>query len=231
MKKIFYLIVLTIVYLFCSDWIVVSQNFEMTLSDNTNINTVIHENADFDATISDIELFRYYWIWPILLDIHKELWMWVSDDEISYSYSSLIQNMRYYADIDIMQYLGKTVYPQLFLDNFLERTESLINISASFIIYLEEEKNKMVKNKNSCDDAKTSSDKNFSLALKDLDSVNMEKYLLLSIESEKCSVESRIYYNAYDKMQSQVKYYYNILWKKYDYFYKYKYDILEKIVN
>ena len=37
----------------------------------------------------------------------------------------------------------------------------------------------------------------------------MEKYLLTSINSENCSVEATIMYNAYDKMRSQVKYYYD----------------------
>ena len=55
----------------------------------------------------------------------------------------------------------------------------------------------------------------------------MEKYLLTSIDSENCSVEARIMYNAYDKMKSQVKYYYDILAKKYDYFYSNKYEIIQ----
>ena len=69
------------------------------------------------------------------------------------------------------------------------------------------------------------------MALKDFDSVNMEKYLLNSIESEKCSVDARINYNAYSKMQTQIKYYYDILQKKYNYFYTYKYDIINGMSN
>ena len=88
-----------------------------------------------------------------------------------------------------------------------------------------------MQNKSKCDSSKENMDKNFSLALKDFDAAKMEKYLWTSIENEKCSVEARILYNAYDKMGSQVKYYYNILQNKYDYFFGNKYDIVQLMKN
>ena len=95
------------------------------------------------------------------------------------------------------------------------------------MVYLDSKKSSFVQAKDSCDATKSVVDKNFALALKDVDWLNMEKYLSASIDSEKCSVESRIKYNAYDKIKSQVKYYYDILVKKYDYFFGNKYDIIQ----
>ena len=102
-----------------------------------------------------------------------------------------------------------------------------MNTAGTFITYIDNQKTFLVQRKDSCDNKKSITDKNFFLALKDLDWVNMERNLISSIESENCSVEARITYNAYDKMRSQVKYYYDILAKKYDYFYSNKYEILQ----
>lgn len=180
-------------------------------------------------SLADMELFKYYWIAPLMINVHKEIWMWHSEEEIIYSYSSLLQNIRNYTDIDVLLYLKKTIYPQSALDSFLSRSETLLNMANIFILHIDNAKKDFVQKKNNCDNIKEVSDKNFSLALKDFDSVNMEKYLKLSIENEKCSVDARINYNAYDKMQSQIKYYYDILQKKYDYFYTYKYDIINSM--
>lgn len=211
MKKSLSKILISIVFLFCVVWCVYSQ--------------------DIGDSLSDMELFKYYWITPLILNIHKEIWIGRADDGISYSYSSLAQNMKNYADIDVVAYLKKTIYPESSLDSFLDKSEMLIRTSSSFLMYLDTLKKDLVKKKDDCDKVKQSADKNFSLALKDFDSVNMEKYLLISIENEKCSVDARINYNAYDKMQSQIKYYYDILQKKYNYFYTYKYDIINSMVN
>ncbi|MBO4516128.1 hypothetical protein J5751_01510 [bacterium] len=143
----------------------------------------------------------------------------------------MLQNMKYYADIDVIQYLKKSINPEASLNNFLSKTQNVLNNANSFIIYLENKKKDQVQSKTKCDDIKETVDKNFSLALKDFDAAKMEKYLFTSIENEKCSVEARITYNAYDKMESQVKYYYNILQNKYDYFFGNKYDIVQLLRN
>ena len=206
MKRIFYFIIVmfvTILYSCCF------------ASDN------------IDDSLENMELAKYYWILPLHLSIHTEIWMWESNDEVISSFVVLLKDMKFYADIDILNYLKKSVYPQNSLDKILNKIANLLNTSNVFMSYIDNQKTLFVQRKDSCDNKKSITDKNFSLALKDFDWVNMEKYLLSSIDSETCSVEARIKYNAYDKMKSQVKYYYDILAKKYDYFYSNKYDIIQ----
>ena len=62
-------------------------------------------------SLSEMELFKYYGVTPLILNIHKEIWMWYTDDGIISSYSSLVQNMKNYADIDVAAHLKKTIYP------------------------------------------------------------------------------------------------------------------------
>ena len=207
MKKIFHLIIVMFVAILCSQCFVLSANT--------------------DDSLENMELVKYYWILPLHLSIHTEIWMGESNDEIISSCAVLLKDMKFYADIDILNYLRKSVYPQNSLDKILNKMANLLNTSNIFMAYIDNQKSSFVQRKESCDNKKSITDKNFSLALKDFDWVNMEKYLLSSINSENCSVEARITYNAYDKMKSQVKYYYDILAKKYDYFYSNKYDIIQ----
>lgn len=186
---------------------------------------VMSENID--DSLENMELAKYYWILPLHLSIHTEIWMWEANDEVISSCAALLKDMKFYADIDILKYLKKSVYPQSSLDKILNKIGNLLNTSNVFMTYIDNQKALFVQRKDSCDNKKSITDKNFSLAVKDFDWVNMEKYLLSSIDSESCSVEARIMYNAYDKMKSQVKYYYDILAKKYDYFYSNKYDIIQ----
>lgn len=184
-------------------------------------------SSNVEDSLEDIELSRYYWVLSLHLNVHMEIWMWVSNDEIISSYATLLQNMKFYADMDILKYLKWSINPQKSLDRILNKMYNLVNTSSNFMMYLDSKKTSFVQAKDSCDAAKSVVDKNFALALKDVDWLNMEKYLSASIDSEKCSVESRINYNAYDKIKGQVKYYYDILSKKYDYFYSNKYDIIQ----
>ena len=184
-------------------------------------------SSNIDDSLEDIELSTYYWVLSLHLNVHMELWMWVSNDEIISSYATLLQNMKFYADMDILKYLKWSINPQKSLDRILNKMYNLLNTSNNFMVYLDSKKLSFVQAKDSCDATKSLVDKNFALALKDADWLNMEKYLSVSIDSEKCSVESRINYNAYDKINSQVRYYYNILAKKYDYFFSNKYDIIQ----
>ena len=188
-------------------------------------------SQSIDDSVTDMELLKYYGIVPLLLNVHSEIWTWNADNQIMNSYSSLSKSMKYYADVDVIQYLKKSINPESSLNSFLSKTQNVLNNANSFIVYIDSIKNDQVQNKSKCDDLKETFDKNFSLALKDFDSAKMEKYLLASIENEQCSVENRIAYNAYDKMETQVKYYYNILQNKYDYFFSNKYDIVQLMKN
>ena len=57
----------------------------------------------------------------------------------------------------------------------------------------------------------------------------MEQYLQQSLEYDKCASESRIRYNAYNKIIEQLQYYYEILQMKYSYFLENKYDIISNL--
>lgn len=206
MKKFLYLIIVMIVVVFCSQSFAVSES---------------------NDSLENIELSKYYWVVPLHLNVHMEIWMWETDDEVISSYTVLLKDMKFYADIDVLKYLNKSIYPQTSLEKILNKMANLLNTAGTFITYIDNQKTFLVQRKDSCDNKKSITDKNFFLALKDLDWVNMERNLISSIESENCSVEARITYNAYDKMRSQVKYYYDILAKKYDYFYSNKYEILQ----
>lgn len=207
MKKIICFFVILVISVPCFFWVTYSQSI--------------------DDSVTDMEFFKYYGIVPLLLWVHREIWMWNAEDQVMNSYSSLLQNMKYYADVDVMKYLKKSINPETSLNNFLTKTWNLLNNANAFILYIDNEKKEFVQDKSRCDNVKETVDKSFTLALKDFDASKMERYLLSSIENEQCAVESRIMYNAYDKMASQVKYYYNILQNKYDYFFGNKYDIVQ----
>lgn len=211
MKKVIYFILGVFVSISSFGWHIYSQNI--------------------DDSLTDMELLKYYGVVSLLLSVHREIWMWSAEDQIMNSYSSLVQNIKYYADVDVIQYLKKSINVEASLNSFLSKTQNVLRNANAFIAYVDGVKSEQAQNKSKCDDMKESMDKNFSLALKDFDAAKMEKYLVMSIEDWKCSVDARIMYNAYDKMESQVKYYYNILQNKYEYFFSNKYEIIQLMQN
>ena len=168
MKKSFGKILISFIWMFSIFWFVSSQ-------------------STIDS-LSEMELFKYYWVTPLILNIHKEIWMWRTDDGIIYSYSSLLQNIKNYVDIDVLLYLKKTIYPESSLNSFLSKSEMLLNTANAFMVHLDNLKTDLAQKKSNCDSVKEISDKNFALALKDFDSISMDKYLTSSLENEQCSV-------------------------------------------
>jgi hypothetical protein len=77
--------------------------------------------------------------------------------------------MKFYADIDILKYIKKSVYPQNSLDKILNKMANLLSTSNIFMAYIDSQKTSLVQRKDSCDNKKSVTDKNFSLALKDFD--------------------------------------------------------------
>lgn len=175
----------------------------------------------------DMEVQKYYWIVPLILNVHMEIGKWQSDDETLASYMVLLQDMKYYADLDIIDLLNNSVYPFQSLESLLLKMENTINNAMIVRSQLNGKLPIFIQTKSECDESKKISDKNFSYALKDFDSANMEKYINESIKYESCSSESRIYYNVYSKIISQLDLYYDVLKNKHDYFYDYKYELIE----
>ena len=96
MKKFLYLIIVMIVVVFCSQSFAVSES---------------------NDSLENIELSKYYWVVPLHLNVHMEIWMWETDDEVISSYTVLLKDMKFYADIDVLKYLNKSIYPQTSLEN------------------------------------------------------------------------------------------------------------------
>jgi hypothetical protein len=82
---------------------------------------------------------------------------------------TLLKDMKFYADVDILKYLKRTVYPQNSLDKILNNITNLLSTSNVLMSYIDNQKTIFVQHKDSCDNKKSITDKNFSLALRDFD--------------------------------------------------------------
>jgi len=181
--------------------------------------------------LSEIELVKYYGPINLIIDMHFEIWQWEkTDDNFSY-YVNLLREISQYADFDVVSYIRSSINIEQSLQYVLDHLFQLI--SSTDVALTNIDRNMFIFNqqKTECDSAKVLSDKNYVLALKDFNANDMEKYLSASIESEHCSSDARIHYNAYKKIAEQLSYYRDILKMKYDYFLEHKYDIVQNMVN
>jgi hypothetical protein len=112
------------------------------------------------------------------------------------------------------------------LDSALFDISEILDKSLSAKVELEKNLILLEQERLACDENKEVTDKNFSLALKDLDSNGMELNLNKSLDSAKCALDARIYYNAQDKILESLEFYYEVLEKKYSYFYGNRADII-----
>jgi hypothetical protein len=112
------------------------------------------------------------------------------------------------------------------LDSVLFDISDILDKSLSARIELEENLTDLEQERVDCDEKKEITDKNFSLALKDLNSKDMELNLDKSLDSAKCALDARIYYNAQEKILDHLEFYYEVLEKKYSYFYGNRADII-----
>lgn len=185
-------------------------------------------NAEF-LNLSEIELVKYYGPINLIIDMHFEIWQGKkNDDQFSY-YINLLRDVSQYSDFDIVSYLKTSIDIDSSLQYVLDHLFQLITKSNTAINALADNMSVFEQTKSECDEQKISSDKNYTLALKDLDAYDMEKYLSESIENDRCASEARINYNAYKKLQSQLVYYRDVLKMKYDYFLEHKYDIIQNM--
>ena len=179
--------------------------------------------------LSEIEMIKYYGPMNLIIDMHIEIWQWEkTNDNFSY-YVNLLREISQYADFDVLSYIKSSIDIEHSLQYVLDRLFQLISTTDSATTNLDRNMAVLSQQKKDCDDSKSSSDKNYVLALKDFNSSNMEKYLSMSIEYENCSSDARIHYNAYDKLKEQLLYYRDILKMKYDYFLEHKYDIVQNM--
>jgi len=117
------------------------------------------------------------------------------------------------------------------LDYLLSDIGMVLSHSINAISQIQANLFSLESKKNACDLLKETSDKTFSMALKDQDVNIMEKSLIQSIEYQNCSSESRINYNAQLKILDLFRYYHDILQHKYSYFYGNQFDIIKNYQN
>lgn len=180
-------------------------------------------------SLSEIELVKYYWPVSLIIDMHVELWEWDQSNWEFLYYTNLLTEMSKYAELDIVDYLKTSINLEESLNYTLNNLHALIVRWSSAVDMLDQKMNVLAQTKSNCDESKVLSDKSYSLSLKDFKANDMEQYLQQSLEFDKCASESRIYYNAYNKIIEQLQYYYEILQMKYSYFLENKYDIIANL--
>jgi hypothetical protein len=112
----------------------------------------------------------------------------------------LINELKYYSNMDVIEYLARSFDIQKTLDSLLSDISILLDQSKAVMNYIENNLLLLKTQKTDCDELKDISDKNFSLALKDLDMKNMDINLRKSLDYDKCSSDNRINYNALNKI-------------------------------
>lgn len=180
-------------------------------------------NADI---VKKIEISDYYGVTSLLVNLHLELGRWVTEDEWIFYVVELLNQMKHYSLFNIIDYLEYSFDIEKSLDSILLDISDILEKSTLASIEFSNNLTLLEQDRLSCDDDKKITDKNFSLALKDLDSKWMEINLDKSLDSAYCALESRIYYNVQEKILNQLNYYYKILEKKYTYFSVNRSDIL-----
>jgi hypothetical protein len=149
-----------------------------------------------------------------------------NEDGIFYTVE-LLNQMNYYADMDVIEYLGHVFDVQKSLDNIIYEISDVLDTVVAVVTSLDNNLISLEQKRVDCDESKELSDKNFALALKDFDSKSMEINLNKSLEYEICAGDARIYYNAQSKILEQIEFYYEILEQKYTYFSSNRLDIIE----
>jgi len=189
---------------------------------------------DFYDSIPDtekIEMSDYYWYLYLLLDLHFEISNDFSFDNPMFFTVGLINIMKHYSDMDVIEYLWHSFDIQKTLDYLLSDMSQVLAQSDSAIHYIERNLLSLKTKKDNCDSLKELSDKEFSLALKDLNLKAMDNNLTKSLEYGQCSSDTRINYNAQDKVLWELKFYYTILNHKYEYFHRQRSNIIENYSN
>ena len=177
--------------------------------------------------VDKIEINDYYWYLSLLVDLHSEIGRWEVSDKQMFFAVGLINDLKYYSNLDIIEYLWHSFDVQRTLDFLLWNIFEVLTQSEFTMHYINNNLMLLKAKKTDCDSLKDISDKNFVLALKDLDIQNMEINLNRSLDYANCSSYNRINYNAQDKILWELDFYRTVLKHKYDYFYRQKSAIIE----
>ncbi len=191
-----------------------------------NINSSVH-NSDNSDIVQKIELSDYYGMTSLLVNLHLELGRGVADEKWIFYVVDLLNQMKYYSDLNIIDYLWYSFDIRNSLDALIFEMSDILDKSMTAKIELWNNLISLIQEKEDCDLSKKLSDKNFALALKDFDSKNMEINLNKSLEYEECAWEARIYYNVQDKILNKLEFYFEILDNKYTYYRRNRAEIIQ----
>ncbi len=198
----------------------------LTVFSSLMLFTIAEDGDTQNNIVRNIEISDYYGVTSLLVNLHLELGRWVvSEDGIFYTVD-LLNQMKYYSDLDIIEYLRYAFDLQKSLDTVIFEISDILDDAMSVMVSLEGNLNLLEQKRLDCDASKEISDKNFGLALKDLDSKNMESNFKKSLEYEKCAGDARIYYNVQEKIWKQIEFYYEFLDQKYTYFHGNREEII-----
>ena len=124
--------------------------------------------------VEKIEINDYYWYLSLLVDLHSEIGRWEVSDKQMFFAVGLINDLKYYSNLDIIEYLWHSFDVQRTLDFLLWNIFEVLTQSEFTMHYINNNLMLLKAKKTDCDSLKDISDKNFVLALKDLDIQNME---------------------------------------------------------
>jgi len=225
-NKIIYitsLSVMFVIYVLFMSFVNAEQTYWINTSSTANIYSADTSSTN---TVKQIELSDYYGISTLLMNLHLDIASESSDEDEVFYVVDLLKQMSHYSDLDIIEYLSYSFDIEKSLSSILIEISDILDRSSSVRIELKNKLENLEQEKMDCDDSKEVSDKNFTLALKDLDSKNMEINLEKSLFYEECSTSARINYKVQTKIMKLLDFYYEILEKKYSYFYGNRWDII-----
>lgn len=183
------------------------------------------------SVVETINITDYYGYLPLIINLHQDIGMNYDaeeENEKNMDYLiDLLKNMKYFANMDVIEYLSHTFNVEKSLNYLLFDMDELIYAASLSISELDNLFVSLEQKKEECDLFKKDSDKNYSLSFEDLDAKNMNYYLQKSILNDNCSSYSRIYYNAYMKIFERLEFYVDVLKNKYAYLKWNTFEIVE----
>jgi hypothetical protein len=149
---------------------------------DTGIIKIKEDNIDI---VNKIELIDYYGISYLLINFHTDLGK-LSDEKPIFDVVDLLSKMKYFSDLNIINFLSYTFDLEYSLDSILFDLSEILNKSEDIRIRIEDNMIKLNQDKENCNELKKIVDKDFTLALQDLDTNGMEINFNKSLDYEKC---------------------------------------------
>ncbi len=180
----------------------------------------------WENNLNDIS--HYYGDSVLLINLHLDIGQDRINSDVLFQSIDLIDRMREYYDLDILDFLVKSLDIEESIDFILFELSDILNKALDQKAKLKTDLVELEQEKILCDELKKVSDENFTLSFHDLDVKSMQYNLDKSLQHEECAWVARIYFNVKTKILQQLELYYNVLEKKYTYFTLHRENIIEK---